>query len=57
MLTVFVMVITIIGFLAFMAWLVFGAVFRAFLQAHRRAANTVMALFMIYSAVMVSGIL
>ncbi|MDF9841535.1 MULTISPECIES: LysE family transporter [unclassified Paenibacillus] len=55
-LTVFVIVITVIGFLAFMAWLVFGTVFRAFLQAHRRTANTVMALFMIYSAVMVSGI-
>ncbi|MBY0010740.1 LysE family translocator [Paenibacillus typhae] len=55
-LAVFVIVITVIGFLAFMAWLVFGAVFRAFLQAHRRTANTVMALFMVYSAVMVSGI-
>lgn len=55
-LAVFVIVITVIGFLAFMAWLVFGAVFRAFLQAHRQTANTVMALFMVYSAVMVSGI-
>ncbi|WP_342561636.1 LysE family transporter [Paenibacillus sp. FSL R7-0345] len=56
-LTVFVIVITVIGFFAFMAWLLFGTLFRAFLQNHRRLANTVMALFMVYSAVMVSGIL
>ncbi|MNI89983.1 cysteine/O-acetylserine exporter [compost metagenome] len=55
--TVFVAVITVIGFLAFMAWLVFGTVFRTFLLKHRRAANTVMALFLVYSAVMASGLL
>lgn len=56
-LTVFVIIITVIGFFAFMAWLVFGTVFRTFLLNHQRAANTIMALFLVYSAVMVSGIL
>ncbi|WP_054941193.1 LysE family translocator [Paenibacillus ihuae] len=56
-LTLFVIIITVIGFFAFMAWLVFGSVFRTFLLNHQRAANTIMALFLVYSAVMVSGLL
>ncbi len=56
-LTVFVISITVIGFSAFIAWLIFGSVFRSFLLNHQRAANTIMALFLVYSAVMVSGLL
>ncbi|MRN53166.1 LysE family translocator [Paenibacillus monticola] len=54
---VFVIIITIIGFLAFTTWVVFGAVFRSFLHNHQKVINTLMALFLVYSAMMVSGIL
>lgn len=53
----FVVLITFIGFLAFLTWVVFGSVFKSFLQQHRRVMNTLMALFLVYSAVLVSGIL
>lgn len=54
---IFVLLITFIGFLAYSSWLVFGAVFRTWLQKHRKMANTLMALFLVYSAIMVSGII
>ncbi|CQR56652.1 LysE family translocator [Paenibacillus riograndensis] len=53
----FVLMITVIGFLAFVTWVVCGAVFKNLLQQHHRLFNTLMALFLVYSAVMVSGIL
>jgi len=53
----FVLIITAIGFLAFTTWVVFGAVFRRFLQQHQRVINILMALFLVYSSIMVSGIL
>ncbi|MEK4327812.1 LysE family transporter [Paenibacillus sp. FSL R7-0297] len=54
---IFVLVITVIGFLAFTTWVVFGSIFKSFLQRHQRVMNSIMALFLVYSAVMVSGIL
>lgn len=54
---IFVIVITVIGFLAFTTWVVFGSVFKSFLQQHQQVMNSIMALFLVYSAVMVSGIL
>lgn len=56
MLLLFVLIITIIGFLAFITWVLFGSVFKDFLQEHQKAANIVMALFLLYSAIMVSGV-
>lgn len=56
MLLLFVLIITIIGFLAFITWVLFGSVFKDFLQKHQKAANIVMALFLLYSAIMVSGV-
>jgi threonine/homoserine/homoserine lactone efflux protein len=53
----FVLLITVIGFLAFTTWVVFGAVFKQFLSRHQQVMNTLMALFLVYSAVLVSGIL
>ncbi|MEK3792820.1 LysE family transporter [Paenibacillus sp. FSL R7-0204] len=53
----FVLLVTFIGFLAFTTWVAFGSVFRSFLQQHRRVMNTLMALFLVYSAVLVSGII
>ncbi|MNI82666.1 Cysteine/O-acetylserine efflux protein [compost metagenome] len=52
----FVIVITAIGFFAFTTWVVFGAVFRKFLSNHQKVINTLMALFLVYSAIMLSGI-
>lgn len=51
--TVSVMVITLIGFLAFATWVVFGTLFKAFLQKHSRIVNVFMALFLMYAAVMI----
>lgn len=55
-LAVFVLSITIVGFLAFVTWVLFGTVFKDFLQKHQKSANIVMALFLLYSAIMVSGL-
>ncbi|MBT2292812.1 LysE family transporter [Paenibacillus albidus] len=53
----FVIMITVIGFLAFTTWVVCGAVFKQFLHKHYRIVNTLMALFLVYSAVMGSGVI
>ncbi len=44
--------ITIIGFSAFMTWVLFGTIFRTFLQKHKRIVNSLMALFLVYSGMM-----
>jgi len=56
MLMLFVAVITFIGFLAFTAWIVMGILSRAFLQKQQKAVNIIMALFLLYSAFIVSGL-
>ncbi|KAB7665642.1 LysE family translocator [Bacillus sp. B1-b2] len=45
--------ITFIGFLAFTTWIVFGKVFKRFLQSHSKLVNVTLALFLVYSATMV----
>ncbi|KKK33551.1 lysine transporter LysE [Salinicoccus sediminis] len=49
----YVSVIVLMGFMAFNIWVVFGTVFRKFLQRHERVVNVAMALFLLYAAVMV----
>ena len=56
-LTLFVIIITVIGFFAFTTWVVFGTIFGRFLQNHQKVLNTLMALFLVYSAIMISGVL
>jgi cysteine/O-acetylserine efflux protein len=51
--TIGVLVITLIGFLAFFTWVLFGTIFKQFLQNHSKIVNVVMALFLAYSAVMI----
>jgi cysteine/O-acetylserine efflux protein len=51
--TISVIVITIIGFLAFITWVLFGTIFKEFLQKHNRIVNVVMALFLAYSGIMI----
>jgi cysteine/O-acetylserine efflux protein len=51
--TISVIVITIIGFLAFVIWVLFGTIFKKFLQNHKKTVNVIMALFLIYAAIMI----
>ncbi|WP_145046855.1 LysE family translocator [Paenibacillus xylanexedens] len=53
----FVILITLIGFLAYSSWVVFGSIFRTFLNHHQKTTSILMALFLLYSAIMVSGII
>jgi Putative threonine efflux protein len=55
-LMIFVACITIIGFIAFITWIIFGAIFKVFLQKHQKTVNIIMALFLVYSAILVSGV-
>ncbi|NOU82742.1 LysE family translocator [Paenibacillus sp. LMG 31459] len=48
-----VAVITLIGFLAFSTWVLFGTIFKEFLQRNQKVVNFLMALFMVYAAVMI----
>ncbi|WP_438347792.1 LysE family translocator [Paenibacillus sp. FA6] len=48
-----VIVITVIGFLAFIIWVLFGTIFKKFLQNHKKAVNVIMALFLVYAAIMI----
>ena len=51
--TISVIAITIIGFLAFITWVLFGTIFKEFLQKHQKPVNIMMALFLVYAAIMV----
>ncbi|GEP63716.1 amino acid transporter LysE [Clostridium beijerinckii] len=55
-LMIFVAYITIIGFGAFITWVLFGTIFKTFLQKHQKIVNIIMALFLVYSAIIVSGV-
>lgn len=48
-----VVTITGIGFLGFIIWVLFGTIFKRFLQRHEKVVNVVMALFLIYAAIMI----
>jgi len=48
-----VAVVTLIGFLAFATWVLFGTIFKEFLQRNQKVVNFLMALFMVYAAVMI----
>lgn len=56
LLSIFVVVITVIGFLAFVTWVLFGAIFKEFLIKYQKSVNISMVLFLIYSAIMGSGL-
>lgn len=51
--TISIVVITFIGFLAFITWVLFGTVFKAFLQKHNKTVNVFMALSLAYAAIMI----
>ncbi|WP_139997468.1 LysE family translocator [Paenibacillus paridis] len=45
--------ITLIGFLAFMTWVLFGAVFKAFIHKYNKTFNRLMALSLAYAAIVI----
>ncbi|GBG07179.1 lysine transporter LysE [Paenibacillus agaridevorans] len=45
--------ITIIGFLAFVTWVLFGSLFKTFLQKHKKTVNVAMSFSLVYAAVMI----
>ncbi len=45
--------VTSIGFISFILWVTFGAMFKEFLRKYNKMANIVMALFLVYAAVMI----
>lgn len=49
----YVMVIVLMGFMAFNIWVIFGAISRSFLQKHETIVNITMAAFLVYAAIMV----
>jgi threonine/homoserine/homoserine lactone efflux protein len=51
--TISVIAITLIGFLAFTTWVLFGTIFKQFLRKHEKAVNILMALFLVYAAIMI----
>lgn len=55
-LTIFIAIITAIGFLAFVTWVLFGAIFKEILMKYQKLVNVSMSLFLIYSAIMGSGL-
>lgn len=52
----FVVLLTGIGCVAFMSWVLLGAVLRRFMLAYRTVVNIILALFLAYSAFVVSGL-
>lgn len=56
LLALFVAIITAIGFLAFVTWVIFGAIFKELLLKYQKLVNVSMSLFLIYSAIMGSGL-
>ncbi|PKG22846.1 LysE family translocator [Niallia nealsonii] len=53
MVTISVITITLIGFLAFITWVLFGKIFKDSLQKHNKIVNVLMALFLAYSGIMI----
>ncbi|MEH7781437.1 LysE family transporter [Bacillus safensis] len=51
--TMSVITITIIGFLAFVSWVFFGAIFKSILQKHEKVVNVIMALCLVYATIMI----
>jgi cysteine/O-acetylserine efflux protein len=49
--TISVFAITLIGFLAFITWVLFGKIFKQFLQNHSKIVNVMLALFLAYAAI------
>lgn len=52
----FVLAITVIAFLAFVTWALFGRMLHRFLQKYQKVANIALAVLLVYSAIEILGI-
>ena len=55
-LLVFAVIIIMICFMALSTWILFGTLLKSFFQKHQKPANIVMSIFLVYSAISISGI-
>ncbi|MGM1046455.1 Threonine/homoserine/homoserine lactone efflux protein [Paenibacillus uliginis N3/975] len=55
-LSVFVVIVTLIGVAAYVTWAVCGTLFQGIMQKYQKASQTILALLLVYSAITVSGI-
>lgn len=53
----FVIVITLISAVSFLSWALFGAIVKNFLEKYQRIVNTLMSLFLVVIAVLMSGVI
>lgn len=51
MLTIFAIVLALIGFVSTFCWAVFGSLLKRFFESHGKIINTVMALLLVYTAI------
>lgn len=56
LLAMHVILITVIGFFAFVTWVFFGAVLKNYFLKYHRLTNICMSLFLVYSAIIISGV-
>ncbi len=56
-LAIAVAAVTGIAASAMVTWALFGTVFKGFLQKYQKAVNLVMGIFLVYSAIMISGVM
>ncbi|WP_024955063.1 LysE family translocator [Sulfurospirillum arcachonense] len=52
----FAFIVFIIGTMSYFAWVLFGSILKVFLQRYQKITNTFMSLFLVYCAIMISGI-
>jgi len=51
--TLSIIAITLIGFLAFTTWVLFGTIFKGFLRKHNKIVSVMMAILLVYAAIMI----
>ncbi|RKP51436.1 LysE family translocator [Cohnella endophytica] len=51
--TLSIIAITLIGFLAFTTWVLFGTIFKELIQKHNRIVSVAMAILLVYAAIMI----
>lgn len=52
----FAFIVSIIGIMSYFSWVLFGSILKTFLQKYQKATNTFMSLFLVYCAIIISGI-
>ncbi|QKJ22123.1 LysE family translocator [Poseidonibacter lekithochrous] len=55
-LLLFAIIISIIGSLSFFFWVIFGNLMKSFLIKNKKASNILLSLFLVYCAIMISGV-